>query len=62
MESYKTQIEEKRNIVEAMTTEDTRKMKEMLYQRNMIMEFEKNNEKEMVKLKTEVESTLQGKQ
>jgi hypothetical protein len=45
-----------------MTTEDTRKMKEMLYQRNLILEFDRDNEKEVGKLRTEVETTLMGKQ
>ncbi len=61
METYKTQIEEKKNIVEALTTEDTKKMKEMLYQRNLILDFDKDNEKEMLKLKSEVETTLKDK-
>lgn len=61
MEAYKQQIEEKKNIVESMTTEDTKKMKEMLYQRNLILEFEKDNEKEMLKIKLEIESTLNEK-
>jgi hypothetical protein len=47
--------------VEALTTEDTKKMKEMLYQRNLILDFDKDNEKEMLKLKSEVETTLKDK-
>lgn len=61
MEAYKNQIEEKKNIVEALTTEDTKKMKEMLYQRNLILDFDKDNEKEMLRLKAEVEMTLTEK-
>jgi hypothetical protein len=45
MEQYKLQDEEKKNIIEAKTTEDTRKMKELLHLRNQILEFEKTNEK-----------------
>jgi hypothetical protein len=48
--------------VEAMTTEDTKKMKEMLYWRNQILEFDKDNDKEMLKLKQDVEQTLAEKQ
>ena len=47
--------------MEALTTEDTKKMKEMLYQRNLILDFDKDNEKEMLKLKSEVETTLKDK-
>jgi hypothetical protein len=36
-------------------------MKEMLYQRNLILDFDKDNEKEMLKLKSEVETTLKDK-
>ena len=45
-----------------MTTEDTRKMKDLLYHRNLILEFDKDNEKEMLNLKNEVEATLTEKQ
>lgn len=45
-----------------MTTEDTRKMKDLLYHRNLILEFDKDNEKEMLNLRNEVEQTLQEKQ
>lgn len=45
-----------------MTTEDTKKMKEMLYWRNQILEFDKDNDKEMLKLKQDVEQTLAEKQ
>lgn len=45
-----------------MTTEDTRKMKDLLYHRNHILEFDKDNEKEMLSLKNEVEATLTEKQ
>jgi hypothetical protein len=48
--------------VEAMTTDDTKKMKEMLYWRNKILEFDKDNDKEMLKLKQDVEQTLAEKQ
>lgn len=61
IESHKAQMEEKKAIVEAMTTEDTRKMKEMLYQRNLILDFDKDNDKEMLKLRQEVELTLDEK-
>lgn len=61
IESHKAQMEEKKAIVEAMTTEDTRKMKEMLYQRNLILDFDKDNDKEMLKLRQEVEVTLDEK-
>jgi Trm5-related predicted tRNA methylase len=47
--------------MEALTTEDTKKMKEMLYQRNLILDFDKDNEKELLKLKSEVETTLKEK-
>jgi DUF438 domain-containing protein len=45
-----------------MTTDDTKKMKEMLYWRNKILEFDKDNDKEMLKLKQDVEQTLAEKQ
>jgi len=45
-----------------MTTDDTKKMKEMLYWRNQILEFDKDNDKEMLKLKQDVEQTLAEKQ
>lgn len=48
--------------MEAMTTDDTKKMKEMLYWRNQILEFDKDNDKEMLKLKQDVEQTLAEKQ
>jgi hypothetical protein len=45
-----------------MTTDDTKKMKEMLYWRNKILEFDKDNDKEMLKLKQDVEQILAEKQ
>ena len=61
MESYKHQIEEKKNIVESMTTQDTKLMKEMLYYRNQILDFDKDNEKEMLKMKSDIDTTLLDK-
>ena len=58
MEQYKLQDEEKKAIIEAKTTEDTRKMKELLHLRNQILEFEKTNEKVRVDTLKDMETQI----
>ena len=44
-EQYKKQVKEKQEVVESLTIEDNKKMRELLLLRNKLLDLEKRNEK-----------------